>query len=61
MADPEVRLRGSGPADEGDVEMQGGDESAEVIEVGETMGEDGAAEGGAAEEEKPAQRVTFVE
>ncbi|KAL8783936.1 MAG: hypothetical protein Q9213_004266 [Squamulea squamosa] len=61
MADPEVRVGGSGPADEGDVEMAGGDEGAEVIEIPEVGGEDTVAEGGAAEEEKPAQRVTFVD
>ncbi|KAL8732025.1 MAG: hypothetical protein Q9166_002977 [cf. Caloplaca sp. 2 TL-2023] len=61
MADPEVRVGSSGAADEGDVEMQGADESAEVIEVGDNgPGEDVTA-GGPAEEEKPAQRVTFVD
>ncbi|KAL8704623.1 MAG: hypothetical protein Q9201_002209 [Fulgogasparrea decipioides] len=60
MAEPEVRIGGVDAGDEGDVEMQGGDDSAEVLEVGET----GAAEDGAAApegEEKPAQRVTFVD
>ncbi|KAL8775301.1 MAG: hypothetical protein Q9209_000308 [Squamulea sp. 1 TL-2023] len=61
MADPEVRLGGSGLADEGDVEMAGGDEGAEVIEIPDVVGEDTVAEGGAAEEEKPAQRVTFID
>ncbi|KAL8682292.1 MAG: hypothetical protein Q9186_001661 [Xanthomendoza sp. 1 TL-2023] len=61
MADPEVRVGGNGPADEGDVEMQGDDEGAEVVEVGENNGGDAAADGGAAEEEKPAQRVTFID
>ncbi|KAL8891261.1 MAG: hypothetical protein Q9205_002412 [Flavoplaca limonia] len=60
MADPQVQVGGSGPADQDDVEMQGGDEGAEVIEVGETVGDNGA-EGGSAEEDKPAQRVTFID
>ncbi|KAL8674795.1 MAG: hypothetical protein Q9168_000776 [Polycauliona sp. 1 TL-2023] len=60
MADPQVQLGGSGPTDQDDVEMQGDDEGAEVIDVGEAAGED-AAEGGAVEEDKPAQRVTFVD
>lgn len=60
MADPQVQLGGSGSADQDDVEMQGGDDGAEVVDVGETVGED-AVEGDAAEEDKPAQRVTFVE
>ena len=59
MADPQVQVGGSGPADYDDVEMQGGDEGAEVIEVGETVGDNGA--GGSAEDDKPAQRVTFIE
>ncbi|KAL8737838.1 MAG: hypothetical protein Q9181_001280 [Wetmoreana brouardii] len=61
MAEPEVRIGSVDAGDEGDVDMQGGDDSAEVIEVGET----GAAEDGATAapdgEEKPAQRVTFVD
>ncbi len=57
MADPQVQVGGGGTADQDDVEMQGGDEAAEVVEVGETVGE----EGDAAEEDKPAQRVTFIE
>ncbi|KAI4280803.1 MAG: hypothetical protein L6R38_004165 [Xanthoria sp. 2 TBL-2021] len=60
MADPQVQLGGSGSADQDDVEMQGGDDGAEVVDVGETVGED-AVEGDAAEEDKPAQRVTFVD
>ncbi|KAL9033294.1 MAG: hypothetical protein Q9180_006023 [Flavoplaca navasiana] len=60
MADPQVQVGGSGPADQDDVEMQGGDEGAEVVEVGETVGDNGA-EGGSAEEDKPAQRVTFID
>ncbi|KAL8806762.1 MAG: hypothetical protein Q9182_001160 [Xanthomendoza sp. 2 TL-2023] len=56
MADPEVHVSGNGPADEGDVEMQGADEGAEAVEVGENNGEDAAAE-----EEKPAPRVTFID
>ncbi|KAL8804967.1 MAG: hypothetical protein Q9200_005613 [Gallowayella weberi] len=56
MTDPEVHVSGNGPADEGDVEMQGADEGAEVVEVGENNGEDAAAE-----EEKPAPRVTFID
>lgn len=54
MADPQVQVGGGGTADQDDVEMQGGDEGPEV---GETVGE----EGDAAEEDKPAQRVTFIE
>ncbi|CAL8580945.1 hypothetical protein XPA_006659 [Xanthoria parietina] len=57
MADPQVQVGGGGTADQDDVEMQGGDEAAEVVEVGETVGE----EGDAAEEDKPAQRVTFID
>lgn len=57
MADPQVQIGGSQPIDEGDVEMEGGNDGAEVIEVGES----GAAGGAAEEEEKPAQRATFVE
>ncbi|CAO1603411.1 hypothetical protein XANCAGTX0491_006999 [Xanthoria calcicola] len=54
MADPQVQVGGGGTADQDDVEMQGGDEGPEV---GETVGE----EGDAAEEDKPAQRVTFID
>ncbi|KAI4230438.1 MAG: hypothetical protein L6R36_000067 [Xanthoria steineri] len=57
MADPQVQVGGGGTADQDDVEMQGGDEGADVVEVGETVGE----EGDAAEEDKPAQRVTFID
>ena len=58
MAEPEVRISGSGGGgDEGDVEMQGGDEDVEVMETG--AAEDGT--GATQEEEKPSQRVTFVE
>ena len=60
MADPQVQLGGSGPADQDDVEMQGGDDGAEVVDVGE-IADDDAVEGGGAEEDKPAQRVTFIE
>ncbi|KAI4274109.1 MAG: hypothetical protein LQ337_004162 [Flavoplaca oasis] len=60
MADPQVQVGGSGPADQDDVEMQGGEEGAEVIEVGETV-EDNGVEGGSAEEDKPAKRVTFID
>lgn len=57
MANPQVQIGGSQPIDEGDIEMEGGNDGAEVIEVGES----GAAGGATEEEEKPAQRVTFVE
>ncbi|KAL8949173.1 MAG: hypothetical protein Q9222_004705, partial [Ikaeria aurantiellina] len=56
MADPEVRLGAGGPPAEGDVEMQAGDD--EVMEVGETNTGEGAT---AIEDEKPAQRITFVD
>ncbi|KAL8689935.1 MAG: hypothetical protein Q9218_004513, partial [Villophora microphyllina] len=62
MAEPEVRIGGTDPGDEGDVEMQGGDDGAEVSEVAETgAGQDGTTGAAADEEEKPAQRVTFVD
>ncbi|KAL9603489.1 MAG: hypothetical protein Q9219_001176 [cf. Caloplaca sp. 3 TL-2023] len=58
MAEPQVQI-GGGAANEGDVEMQGGDEGGDdAIEVAETA--DPAAEA-PTEEEKPAQRVTFVD
>ena len=61
MAKPEVHIgsrSGNDPSNEGDVEMQGGDDGDEVLEVPET----GTAAGGAAEEEeKPTPRITFVE
>ncbi|KAL8971460.1 MAG: hypothetical protein Q9183_001050 [Haloplaca sp. 2 TL-2023] len=58
MAEPEVRIGGpGGGGDEGDVEMQGGDEDVEVMETG--AAEDGT--GATQEEEKPAQRVTFID
>ncbi len=57
MADPVVQIGGSQPIDEGDVEMEGRNDGAEVIEVGES----GAAGGATDEEDKPAQRVTFIE
>ena len=61
MADPEVHVGGRGPADGGDVEMQGGDDRPEAIEIGDTVEDDAGEEGEPTEEEKPAQRVTFVE
>ncbi|KAL9578359.1 MAG: hypothetical protein Q9212_005769 [Teloschistes hypoglaucus] len=62
MAEPEVRIGGADAGEEGDVEMQGGDQSDDVVEVSKSdAAQDGttgaAAEGG----EKPAQRVTFVD
>ncbi len=65
MADPEVRISiGDSGANEGDVEMQGGD-SADVIEVGETGADGGEGaveeESMTMEDERPAARVTFVE
>lgn len=58
MADPEVQIAGREPANEGDIEMEGGDDGADVVEVGESVA---AADGAADEDEKPTQRVTFVE
>ncbi|KAL8927517.1 MAG: hypothetical protein Q9208_002322 [Pyrenodesmia sp. 3 TL-2023] len=57
MADPQVQIGASQSIDEGDVVMEGGNDGAEVVEVGES----GAAGGAAQEEEKPAQRVRFVD
>ncbi|KAL8834828.1 MAG: hypothetical protein Q9170_003570 [Blastenia crenularia] len=59
MADPQVQIGSRGDAaNEGDVEMQGGDDGDEVLEIPETS----AAAGGAPEEEeKPTQRVTFID
>jgi len=61
MAEPEVRISTGTAADEsGDVEMQGED----LVEVGETGADDAPREEDettAAEIEKPAARVTFVE
>ncbi|KAL8912403.1 MAG: hypothetical protein Q9171_002589 [Xanthocarpia ochracea] len=61
MADPEVHVGARGPADGDDVEMQGGDGRPEVIEIGDTVEDDAVEEGEPTEEEKPAQRVTFVD
>lgn len=62
MAEPEVRISAGAPEDQGDVEMQGGDD---VIEVGETGADDAPSEDvedeTAMETEKTAPRVTFVE
>lgn len=65
MADPEVRISGGAAEESGDVEMQGGD-GADVMEVGETgaddaPGEDVGEDETAAEAEKPAARITFVD
>ena len=65
MADPEVRISiGDSGANEDDVQLQEG-YTADVMEVGETgaVGGDGAGEEEtmAVEEERLAQRVTFVE
>lgn len=62
MAESEVRIGGADAGEEGDVEMQGGDQSDDVVEISKTgASQDGttgaAADGG----EKPAQRMTFVE
>lgn len=59
MADPQVQIgSGSNPVNEDDVEMQGGDDGGEVVEVAET----GAAAGEVPDqEEKPTERVTFIE
>lgn len=62
MAEPEVHIGGADAGDEGDVEMQGGDQSADVVEISETGTTQDRATGAAAkEDEKSAQRVTFVE
>ncbi|KAL8938667.1 MAG: hypothetical protein Q9211_003099 [Gyalolechia sp. 1 TL-2023] len=54
MAEPQVQIgSGSNPVDEGDVEMQGGDNGGDVVEVAETGA---AAEGVPDQEEKPTQR-----
>lgn len=56
--DPQVQIgSGSNQVNEGDVEMQGGDDGDDVVEVAEN----GAAAGGVPEEEKPAERVTFID
>ncbi|KAL9002818.1 MAG: hypothetical protein Q9188_004280 [Gyalolechia gomerana] len=59
MADPQVQIgSGSNPVNEDDVEMQGGDDGGEVVEVAET----GATAGEVPDqEEKPTERVTFIE
>ncbi|KAL8943502.1 MAG: hypothetical protein Q9216_001037 [Gyalolechia sp. 2 TL-2023] len=59
MADPQVQIgSSSNPINEGDVEMQGGDNGDQVVEVAETGA---AVEGVTDQEEKPAQRVTFID
>lgn len=68
MADPEVRISSNAADESGDVEMQGGDGSADVVEVGETGAADAPGEEMPAEDpmaaievEKPAARLTFAE
>ena len=64
MADPEVRILGGVADDSGDVEMQGGGDSGDVMEVGETGGDDAPGEEDettAVEAERPATRTSFVE
>ena len=63
MADPEVRILGGVADDSGDVEMQGGGDGADVMEVGETGGDDapGEEDETAVEPERPATRTNFVE
>ena len=63
MADPEVRILGGVADDSGDVEMQGGGDGADVLEVGETGADDapGEEDDTAVEAERPATRTSFVE
>lgn len=57
MADPQVQIgSGSNQVNEGDVEMQGGDEGDELVEVAEN-----SAAAVLDQEEKYAERVTFIE
>ena len=66
MADPEVRISGGVADDSGDVEMQGGGDGADVMEVGETGADDAPGEEDettttAVEAERRATRTSFVE
>ena len=64
MADPEVRILGGVADDSGDVEMQGGGDGGDVLEVGETGADDAPGEEdetAALEAERPATRTSFVE
>ena len=58
-----MRILGAVGDESGDVEMQGGGDSADVIEVGETGADDapGEEDETAVEAERPAARVNFVE
>ena len=59
-----MRIGAANAGDDADIEMQGGNDDIEVLEVGETGAGEGSNEEGAAppaEDEKPAERTTFVE